>query len=137
MFAAFDPGCFPRSTLPALALVCAAYRRDDRTGEAMSLALRDALFEEGCDISRSDVLARVAQAHGMPVCDAVNTGDVLVEWHEGEGRGVKGSPHFFCGDDLDPFCPSLVITRDALSQVHLERDAEALDGFLHQCLASV
>jgi hypothetical protein len=30
MFVAFDPGHFPRSTLPALALACLAYRRMTR-----------------------------------------------------------------------------------------------------------
>jgi predicted DsbA family dithiol-disulfide isomerase len=135
MFAAFDPDHFPLSTLPALALAHAAYRKDDRTGEAVSLALRDALFEEGRDVSRPDVLASVAQIHGVNDGDAEDTVDVLVEWHEGERRGVKGSPHFFCGD-LDAFCPSLVVTRDGLGRVHLERDADALEAFLQQCLAS-
>ena len=46
MFTCFDSDHFPWSTLPALALACAAYRLDDRTGEVVSLALRDALFEE-------------------------------------------------------------------------------------------
>jgi protein-disulfide isomerase-like protein with CxxC motif len=102
----------------------------------VSLSLRDALFEEGRDISRPDVLATVAQAHGIPDDDAVNINDVLAEWHEGEARHVKGSPHFFCGDDLESFCPSLLITKDVLGRVQLKRDAEALDSFLRQCLAS-
>ncbi len=132
MFACFDSENFPRSTRPALALACAAYRMNDRTGEVVSLALRDALFEEGRDISRPDVLANVARTHGLDGGDIFDTGAVLAEWHEGERRGVKGSPHFFCGD-LDSFCPSLAITRDELGRVHLERDTEALDTFLRQC----
>lgn len=57
LFAQFDPGRFPTSSLPGLALAAAAYRAGDRTGEAVSMALRTALFEEGLDISRPDVLA--------------------------------------------------------------------------------
>ena len=136
MFAAFDPDHFPPSTLRALALACAAYRKNDGIGEAVSLALRDALFEEGRDISQPDVLASVAWAHGLGRVDMFDTADVLAEWHEGEKRGVKGSPHFFCGDH-DSFCPSLAITRDELGQLHLERDAKALDAFLRQCLEPV
>src|SRR5438045_4038633 len=49
LFRGFDPARFPRTSLPALALAAAAYRCDDRTGEAVSFALRDALFEEGRD----------------------------------------------------------------------------------------
>jgi predicted DsbA family dithiol-disulfide isomerase len=135
LFAAFDPGIFPLSTLPALGLACAAYRKNDRTGEVVSRALRDELFEEGRDISRPDVLASVARTYDLIGGDAVDTAQVLAEWHGGERRGVKGSPHFFCGD-LDSFCPSLVITRDVVGRVHLERDAEAFDTFLQQCLAS-
>jgi predicted DsbA family dithiol-disulfide isomerase len=136
MFVAFDPVHFPQSTLSALALACAAYQKDDRTGEAVSLALRDALFEEGRDISRPDVLASVARAHGLPDGNAVSIDDVLAEWHEGQARGVKGSPHFFCGD-LDSFCPSLAITRDEQGQLLLAGDAEALDSFLGECLEPV
>src|SRR5579872_4650064 len=65
LFAGFDRDHFPATTLPALALAVAAYRRDGRMGEAVSLALRDALFEQGQDVSRDDVLSRVARAHGL------------------------------------------------------------------------
>jgi predicted DsbA family dithiol-disulfide isomerase len=137
LFAGFDPNNFPRTTLPALAVVAGAYRKDDHTGEAVSLALRDALFEEGLDISSPEILAKVARTHKLGAASAPDPGAVLVDWHEGRSRGVKGSPHFFCGDDLDSFCPSLIITKDALGRVHLKRDTEALDSFLRQCLASV
>jgi predicted DsbA family dithiol-disulfide isomerase len=135
MFAGFDPDHFPRTTLPALALAIAAYRRDDRTGEAVSLALRDALFEEGLDISGRDVLASIARSHGLPEGDATDYGDVVAEWHEGRARGVKGSPHFFCGT-LESFCPSLVITRDEEGGVSLDRNIEALDAFLRECFGA-
>jgi predicted DsbA family dithiol-disulfide isomerase len=134
LFAGFDPSRFPRTTLPALALASAAYRKDDGTGEAVSLALRDALFEEGRDISRPEVLASVARSHGLDDGEAADVSEVLTDWHQGESRGVKGSPHFFCGD-LESFCPSLIITRDEEGRLHLDRNLEALDAFLEKCFA--
>ena len=136
LFAGFDRSRFPRTTLPALALASAAYRVDNATGEAVSLALRDALFEQGRDISLPDVLSCVARTHDLDEGDAADIDEVLTDWHEGESRGVKGSPHFFCGD-LESFCPSLVITQDEEGRVHLKRNVEGLDAFLEKCFASV
>ena len=51
LFTGFDPKHFPRTTLPALAVAATAYRQGGRVGEAVSLALREALFEQGRDIS--------------------------------------------------------------------------------------
>jgi hypothetical protein len=31
---------------------------------------------------------------------------VRADWHQGGQRGVKGAPHFFCGE-VNPFCPLL------------------------------
>ena len=45
LFAGFRVDSFPSSTLPALALAESAYRVGIKEGEAVSLALRDALFE--------------------------------------------------------------------------------------------
>lgn len=132
LFALFDPDHFPRTTLPALALAAAAYRRDDGTGEAVSLALRDSLFEQGRDISRPEVLAEVATAFGLGATGPEDEEAVLAEWHEGESRGVEGSPHFFCGD-VDAFCPSLDISTGRTGDVHVRRDTEALDRFLARC----
>lgn len=73
LFCDFDPGQFPRTSLPALAVAAAAYSRDDRTGEAVSVALRDALFEEGRDISRPDVLASVASTRMASVLPLTRT----------------------------------------------------------------
>ena len=132
LFAHFDPDHFPHTSLPALAVAAAAYRRDDKTGEAVSLALRDVLFEEGRDISSTDVLASVANAHGLVGPAAGDDEAVRVEWHEGEARGVKGSPHFFCGD-VEAFCPSLDISKGEEGQLHLRRNMEALNAFLAEC----
>jgi 2-hydroxychromene-2-carboxylate isomerase len=131
LFAGFDPARFPTTTLPALALASAAYGVDAATGERVSLALREALFEEGRDIADPGVLADVAAAYGLPGA-GWDEGPVLADWREGQARRVKGSPHFFCGE-VEAFCPSLTITRDAEGHLHVHRDVEALDRFLEEC----
>lgn len=135
LFALFDPSLFPLTSLPALAVAAAAYRQGDRLGEVVSLALRDSLFERGRDISRQDVLASVAKAHGVGDVGPEDHERVREEWREGQSRGVKGSPHFFCGT-VEAFCPSLDISRDTEGHIHLRRDAEALDLFLTECFKS-
>jgi len=135
LFAQFDTSHLPRTSLPALALAAAAYRQGDRMGEAVSLALRDSLFEGGRDISRQDVLVSVANAHGVGDVGPEDDERVREEWHEGQSRGVVGSPHFFCGD-IGAFCPSLDISRDTEGHLHLQRNAEALDLFLTECFKS-
>jgi predicted DsbA family dithiol-disulfide isomerase len=132
LFAHFDASHLPHTSLPALALAAAAYRHDDRIGEAVSLELRDSLFEVGRDISRQDVLGDVAKAHGVDDVGPEDHERVRREWRLGQSLGVKGSPHFFCGD-VEAFCPSLDISRDPEGHIHLQRDAEALDSFLTEC----
>ena len=132
LFEGFDRTRFPTTSLPAMALEAAAYRQSAEVGEAVSLALREALFEEGRDISQPDVLHLVAEEFGV---DAVTTEDeaqVRRDWEEGQGRGVQGSPHFYCGE-LESFCPSLDISKDKAGRLHLRRDAAALDEFLAEC----
>ena len=132
LFGRFDPAHFPATTLPALALAHAAYQHDPSTGEAVSLALRHALFEEGLDISRPEILEDVARRSGVPAGHDVGIQDVLDEWHEGVERGVKGSPHFFCRE-ADAFCPSLDIVKDRLGHLAIHPDLGALDGLLDNC----
>jgi len=88
LFTGFDPEHFPRTTLPALTLAAAAYRQDGRIGETVSLALREALFEKGRDISHPDVLADMASAHGVASVDAEDHEAVRREWHRAS-RGVS------------------------------------------------
>lgn len=133
IFTKFDPSHFPKTSLPALSLAVAAYRRDQATGELVSLAVRDALFEEGLDISCRDVLAGVASEYGVEYPNAEDEKTVLTEWHDGEARGVKGSPHFFCGD-TNSFCPSLDISKDEDGHLHVRRNITALTQFLTKCL---
>ena len=127
LFAGFDPDRFPRSTLPALRLVHAAYQRGLAVGERASLLVRDALFEHGCDIGRRDELQRVADAAGLPGLLAP-AHDVIDEWHDGLRRGVVGSPHFFVAE-ADFFCPSLDIRREG-GHLEISADPERLGQLL-------
>jgi predicted DsbA family dithiol-disulfide isomerase len=102
-----------------------------KTGEAVSLALRHALFEEGLDISRLEVLSNIATSLGVDSFDAADEQAVLADWHEGAERGVRGSPHFFCGDS-DAFCPSLEISKDG-SHLKVSANLDVLDAFLANC----
>lgn len=132
LFEHFDSDTFPQTSLPALALATAAYRRDDKVGEAVSLALREALFERGRDISDPDVLADVAVTFGVAYPTPEDERAVRAEWHEGEARGVSGSPHFFCGQ-VEAFCPSLDISTDNDGGLQIRRNIEALDALLAEC----
>jgi predicted DsbA family dithiol-disulfide isomerase len=135
LFGRFDPEHFPQTSLPALACVHAAYRKGMETGEAMSFALRDALFEEGLDISSADVLSEIAQSLDLDSIDAADEQAVLADWDEGVRRGVKGSPHFYCGDS-DAFCPSLNISSDEGGHLKMTTDMAVLDKFLVDCFGS-
>jgi 2-hydroxychromene-2-carboxylate isomerase len=131
-FTHFDPEHFPTTVLPALACIHAAYRNGLRTGEAVGFALRNALFEEGLDISRHDVLSEVANAHGVGPSSAEDERSIVSDWQEGVRRGVKGSPHFFCGDH-DVFCPSLDISSDGGGHMDVKTNLANLDAFLGEC----
>ena len=113
-------------------MASAAYRLDDRVGEAVSLALRDELFEHGRDISDPAVLEALASAHGLGRARLDALDDVQAEWYEGDARGVNGSPHFFCGA-FELFCPSLDISKDDNGELQIRRNTEALDAFLAKC----
>ena len=67
LFRGFTEAAFPFSCLPALTLAAAAYDQDLATGEQVSLALRDLLFEQGVDIAGAAVLARLADSYDVPV----------------------------------------------------------------------
>ena len=134
LFRHLDVERFPHSTLDALALANRAYRTGLEVGERVSFALRDPLFEEGCDISERAALEQVAGECGIDMPDESDHADVIAEWHTGVQRGVLGSPHFFCGS-ADVFCPSLDITKDPERGVSIVRDASRLTEFLERCLA--
>ena len=134
LFRHLDLTRFPSSTLDALALANQAYRTDLQVGERVSFALRDAIFEEGRDISDPSALKTLARALGVAMPDESDREAVVADWHEGQRRGVLGSPHFFCGDD-DVFCPSLDITKDPVKGLSIVRDTSRLTEFLARCLS--
>jgi predicted DsbA family dithiol-disulfide isomerase len=134
LFRHLDLDLFPRSTLDALALANRAYRSDLKVGEQMSFALRNALFEEGRDISERATIELLAGEYGVEMPDESDDADVVADWHAGVERGVLGSPHFFCGG-ADVFCPSLDITKDPVRGVSIVRDASRLTEFLARCFA--
>jgi predicted DsbA family dithiol-disulfide isomerase len=132
LFADFNVATFPSSTLPALALAADAYRRDAGTGEAVSWALRDALFESGRDVSDPAVLGEIARRFSLAHDATSQTDAVVEEWHLGQIRGVKGSPHFFCGAH-EAFCPTLDIDRDERGGLTLRNSEGQLASFLEAC----
>lgn len=135
LFAGFNPRHFPSTSLPALACAHAAYRKDARTGEAVSFALRDALFEQGLNVARPDVLSDIAARFGVAPADGVDAQAVLDDWQDGIDRGVKGSPHFFCGE-IEAFCPSLEIAHSGAGKLVVTNTREVLDTFLANCFSS-
>jgi protein-disulfide isomerase-like protein with CxxC motif len=127
LFTGFDPAVFPSTTLPALALAAAAYRTARTTGERVSLALRDALFEDGRDVADAAVLTAIGRTFGI-AAQPVDDVTVLSDWEEGRRRGVVGSPHLFTAGH-DAFCPTLEIER-VDGDLRIEADPAALERFV-------
>ena len=129
LFANFDAGQFPASTLPALALTAASYELGDSTGEAVAMQLRKLVFEHGRNVADPAVLAELAQHYGV-----TTLGDAAVvrdEWTNGRTRGVLGSPHFFVdGESL--FCPVLDIRR-VDGRLVVKVDEQAYEAFVTHC----
>lgn len=115
LFAGFSVDSFPRTSMAAFALSATAARTDDAgLIEDVGMALRDAVFEEGLDVGRPEIVAPIAARFGLTPLDADATdAAVRADWDEGRARGVIGSPHFFTPDGADWFCPGLAISRDA------------------------
>jgi predicted DsbA family dithiol-disulfide isomerase len=134
LFTGFDTTSFPASSLPAFALAAAAHRRDPSTGERVSLALRDLVFEQGVDIADAAVLDRLAEEHDLTV-DRVDHECVLGDHAEGVRRGVVGSPHFFtAGGGF--FCPALDVSRDSRGHLRISTDPDGFAAFVEACLRS-
>jgi predicted DsbA family dithiol-disulfide isomerase len=134
LFAGFNPERFPSTSLPALTLAASAYRRDDRTGEQVSLALRTALFEDGRDIADPAELAAIAHAIELEPPGANAEQAIHDDWQEGRRRGVVGSPHFFV-DHHGFFCPTLAINRVG-DHLRITRDRERFEAFMATVFAS-
>lgn len=127
LFAGFDPSTFPSTALPAFAVAAAAYRRDPSLGEAVSIDLRNRLWEHGEDIADPGVLARVTDHHGVEVTEA-DRASVDHDRAEGEDRGVVGSPYFFAGGD-GFFCPAFGVSRDD-GEFHVTPEPARFEEFL-------
>lgn len=120
---------WPSSTIPALELAAAAYARDAATGLAVSMELRSALFEHGVDVADPDALALIAAAHHL---DPTGHDDAVQhDYALGQERGVRGSPHFFVGDD-GFFCPALDLGHDAGGHLTARFDAAMLAAFFER-----
>ena len=115
LFAGFSVDTFPMTSMAAFALTAAADRSGDPAlSEAVGMALRDALFEQGLDIGRPDVVEAIARRFSLEPLNPDDTAAaVRADWDEGSSRGVVGSPHFFTDDGGTWFCPGLDISRDS------------------------
>ena len=130
LFASFDASAFPVTSIPAFGVAAAAFAHSSTLGESVSLALRDAVFEQGLDVADPGVLGEVAAASGIAVPDPAWThARVRADWHEGRRRGVVGSPHFFV-DEQSAFCPALRILRTTDGGYDIRADDDRLAAFL-------
>ena len=131
-FAFVDIENFPTSTLDALTLVAHAYTVNVDLGEQAAFRVREALFEEGRDISDRAVLDDLARELGISDYYDPSHAAVHEDWQEGKKRGVIGSPHFFYGS-VGTFCPSLQMTREPASGLTIHTDTGRLQEFLEKC----
>ena len=116
----------PSSSIGAFGLAAAASRRGDDVGEAVGLAIRRGLFEEGRDLVDDNVLREIGAPFGVqPLSLEDATTAVDADWQAGRIRGVKGSPHFFVGD-REWFSPSLEIEKDDDGRITVRRDDATL-----------
>jgi predicted DsbA family dithiol-disulfide isomerase len=135
LYVGFDPASFPSTSMPAFRLAEAAYGVGEATGERVSLALRDALFEDGRDIADPDVLAIIGAAHDVEVPGEELDDVIRRSYAEGQQRGVDGSPHFFVAG-ASAFCPLLDIRKDDAGEFHLGLDEGAVGRLLDDWFAS-
>ena len=133
LFRGFDDTLLPISSLPALALVAAAYDVDGRVGEQVSFAVRDAFFEEGRDISEPAVLDVIAARFDVVRRGAEDDHVVLADFEEGRARGVRGSPEFYL-DGVGWFCPALRIEQVG-DRLEIALNPEGFESFLTSCFA--
>jgi predicted DsbA family dithiol-disulfide isomerase len=135
LFSGFLVDSFPGSSIPAMAAAARAYAVSPEAGQAVSLAVRDALFEQGRHIGDHAVLAEIAAEHGVDLPDDPAGDEALVraEWQDGRARGVVGSPHFFIhGENV--FCPVLDITR-VDGHLRIRIDDVAVEAFLARAMS--
>lgn len=132
-FTGFRADRWPTSTIPALNLVAAGYRRDARTGLRAALAVRRALFDDGADIGDPATLAVLADELGLAAPSADPDDALRADFEEGSRRGVRGSPEFWIDGEAF-FCPSLEIHTDEDGRLLADFDPDGLDDFIaHVC----
>ena len=134
LFGGFDVTTFPATSLPALALAAAAYRHDRGAGEAVSVELRNLVFERGRDVADPQVLTDVGERFGV-VAGPADADEVLADHREGVARGVVGSPHFFTPAGSF-FCPTLDISRAGDGELQIRFDADGFEQFLVACFGT-
>jgi predicted DsbA family dithiol-disulfide isomerase len=133
LFAGFDAAAFPTTSIPAFGLATAAYKVGADVGEAVSLALREAVFEHGRDVGDDAVLRSIGWRYGVePVAPPVAAESTLADWERGRVLGVRGSPHFF-SDGNSWFCPSLRIANDG-DDYDIHVDVRSLEAFYRETL---
>jgi predicted DsbA family dithiol-disulfide isomerase len=131
LFTGFGTRRFGPTSLPALDLAAAAYATSLEASEQVSLGLRDACFERGEDVTAPSVLASIAEQAGVDLPGDEVREQVLADWHEGQERGVIGSPHFFLGD-RDWFSPSVHVSHSA-GGYQVRYEPTELDAFFDAC----
>lgn len=124
-FDGFRPDAWPDTTIPALNLADTAYQRDLATGFAVSVRLRNMLFEEGRNIADKQVLTDIADEFALPIPASDPTAGVKADYAEGQRRGVRGSPDFWV-EGQEFFCPSLDIGHDVDGSLTAAFDDEGL-----------
>lgn len=133
-FTGFRQDRWPVTTIPALNLAAAAFDVDASTGLAVSLALRDALFEHGQDVSDPDVLAAIAERFSLDSPATAAVARVQADYDDGKRRGVRGSPDFWVGDE-EFFCPALTLGHDD-SGLTAEFDTQGMARFMERVRAA-
>ena len=106
VFAPFQGDDFPTTTLPAFEAAWSAARQGHGAALAFDLAVRRALFAEGRDIGRREVLLDIAKQMGLDTAAMVRDLDggaagaaVAAEAREGRERWqVRGTPTVMLAD---------------------------------------
>ena len=88
----------------------------------------DRSFEEGRDVSDSQVLASIADDHGLDPPASTPSAQVTADYEDGQRREVRGSPDFWL-DDEEFFCPALTLGHDERG-LTASFDAEGFDAFM-------
>ena len=133
LFVGFDPAHFPATSLAALALAARARRSGLDIGARCSLALRQALFEEGRDISDSAELARIALDCGIEGARGEDHAAVLADLERGRSLGVVGSSHFVV-NGMGMFCPGREIGR-VDGKLRIALDVEGFASLAERCFS--